>query len=434
MNQPNQEKKDDKEIRGVWINYYLHSDVLISPTNITNALDFLKQHGFNYVFPAVWDQGLTAFSSDVMKEYGFPEKDPFYKDEFDPLKTIITEGRNKGIKVIPWLEYGFMASAKPDGEHILKKYPKWAAEWSDSEVWMNSVNSFNGEDIQKFIEFTLNSEEKKEGHAWMNSLNQDVQDFMQKLILEIVEKYSVIDGLPGIAGIQGDDHFPAMPMYTGYDTKTQEDYKKKHGKYPPLGPKFPSKRKEDPDWDQWVKFRADKLTEYLTKLSEKVKQKANDVKKEALEALNKEKQDNQGNEQKLTEIEKKINDLNSFVVSMAPSPYPFGRDKLMQDSDAWVKIVDLFHPQFYKSNVHDYKDEVDKMMKRIETKDHPKKYVPGIAFRANSKNLTPEDIVECVRHNRIKGLGGQVFFDYEGLREDNDAMAKALLDYWEKNP
>ena len=405
MNQSNQEtqKTNQEKIRGVWICSRfnsLHKDkdpVLKSEETIEKALKFLKEHSFNYVFPAVWNHGVTAFPSEAMAKFDGEliwkskntegkevAQDKFYKDGFDPLETIIEKGRDYGIKVIPWLEYGFMASAKPDGAHIFKKNPTWAAKWT-----------------------ALNSKKEKvipDTHAWMNSLNEDVQNFMRDLILEIVEEYSIIDGLPGIAGIQGDDHFPAMPMYTGYDTKTQEDYKKKYKKYPPLGPNYSGK---DLEWDNWVKFRADKLTEYLEKLSDGVKQKAKD-----------------------------LNNLNSdFIVSMAPSPYPFGRDKLMQDSDAWVKekFVDFLHPQFYKSSVDDYKKEVDRITK-IFTKEQLKKFAPGIAFNANGVNLTPAEIVKCVEYNHQKELGGEVFFYYDYLRENDDAMAKALSDFWKNNP
>ncbi|UXE64316.1 MAG: family 10 glycosylhydrolase [Woronichinia naegeliana WA131] len=425
MNQPNQEtqKTNQEEIRGVWICSPFNSTVLTSEKTIEDAIKFLADRGFNYVFPAVWNQGYTAFPSEVMESHGFPRQYTdykAYKDGFDPLKTIIEEGRKHDIKVIPWLEYGFMASAKPDGDHIFKKYPKWAAKWS-----ANSKKD-------KVIPDT---------HAWMNSLNKDVQDFMRDLILEIVEKY------PGIAGIQGDDHFPAMPMYTGYDDGTKEMYNKylkdlkDHNKTkpepcPPLGPKYPPKPEKDPDWDNWVTFRAEKLTEYLTKLSTEVRNKAKEVREQEIENLKKKKQneDSKLTEEELAEIEKKIENLKSdFIVSMAPSPFPYGLDKLMQNSDAWVEIVDRLHPQFYKSSFDDYKHEVKRITTEFKDAKDRKKYVPGIAFYANGKKLTRAEIVECVKHNRQEGLGGQVFFYYDYLRENDDAMAKALSDFWGKN-
>jgi len=362
MNQINKE-----EIRGVWISSHFNSPVLTSKKTILDALNFLQNHKFNYVFPAVWNQGYTAFPSDVMDNNGFPRQDIFYKDGFDPLETIIKEGEKRNIKVIPWLEYGFAVSPNPDGGFILKGKPKWSA---------------------------LDSEGKKVQHGgltWMNSLDPEVQTFMQDLVLELVKKYH------GIAGIQGDDRFPAMPFLGGYDPKNKENYKKKFEK--DLPEYF--KDRKDKEWKDWVTFRANKLTNYLEDLSKEIKEKN-----------------------------------PNLIVSMAPSPYPFGRDKLMQDSDVWVekKIVDFLHPQFYKSSFHDYKVEVDRIIAKFEKEEDRRKYVPGIAFTANKVNLTSADIVQCIQYNRNNKLGGQVFFNYEGLRKNDDAMANALSNFWGKNP
>ena len=118
---------------------------------------------------------------------------------------------------------------------------------------------------------------------------------------------------------------------------------------------------------------------------------------------------------------------SSCIVSMSPSPFSFGRDNLMQDSEVWVKqgIVDFLHPQLYKTSFADYKKEVDSLKTRL-TANQLKKIVPGIAFTANRVNLKTSDITQSVRYNRSQGLGGQVFFFYEGLTNNSNAMAIAL--------
>jgi uncharacterized lipoprotein YddW (UPF0748 family) len=88
------------EIRGVWIPNRPHSQVLTSKDNITQALDFLQQMGFNTVFPVVWNQGFTQFPSQVMVTYGFPKIDPFFDQKnFDPLEEIISQAKARNIKV-----------------------------------------------------------------------------------------------------------------------------------------------------------------------------------------------------------------------------------------------------------------------------------------------------------------------------------------------
>jgi uncharacterized lipoprotein YddW (UPF0748 family) len=339
-----------KELRGVWIGSHFNSPALTSPTTITNALDFLQLNGFNTVFPAVWNQGFTAFPSQVMERNGFTKQDPAY-GTFDPLREIVNQGKSRGMAVIPWFEYGFAASPDPNGGHILQTKPQWTAL------------NISGQKVQHG------------GLTWMNSLDPEVQRFMLDLVLEVIETYDVV-------GIQGDDRFPAMPFNGGYDLTTKAQFKAKFGTNPP------SSGKEA----QWVQFRADLLTQYLSKLFKEVK-----------------------------------NTKSNCIVSISPAPFPFGRDNLMQDSDDWVKknIVDFLHPQFYRSSFANYKNEVDRIKTNF-TATQRVKYAPGIAFTANGVNLTSTDIIQSVQYNRQNGLGGQVFFLYEGLIKNTNAMAIAL--------
>ncbi|PSF34262.1 hypothetical protein C7H19_19220 [Aphanothece hegewaldii CCALA 016] len=217
----------------------------------------------------------------------------------------------------------------------------------------------------------------KGGLTWMNSLHPEVQQFMLDLILEVVQNYPV-------DGIQGDDRFPAMPIGGGYDETTLQIYQQEYGNRakPPLNVKD----------QQWMQWRANQLTLFLRRLYFQVK------------AIN-----------------------PNLIVSMAPAVYPFCYHHLLQDSPTWLNlgIVDLLHPQFYRENFQRYEIEVNKINLSLDTIQKAK-ISPGIAFRANGVNLTPNDILKCVELNRKKGLQGQVFFHYEGLLAHNKANARAL--------
>ncbi|MGK7897814.1 MAG: family 10 glycosylhydrolase [Xenococcus sp. (in: cyanobacteria)] len=341
------------EIRGVWLLSHFNSSVLTSEANIKQALDFLEISGFNTLFVAVWNQGYTAFDSDVMARHGFPRQDPKYVTSgIDPLQEVINQAKGRNFAVFPWFEYGFAASPIVDGGHILTtKPPQWSA---------------------------LDSSGNKVRHGkltWMNSLNPEVQQFITDLLLEVMDKYE-------IAGIQGCDRLPAMPYLGGYDDETKSKYRSRYNSDPPI-------KTQDP---AWVQFRANLLTDYLVTLRQQVKDKD-----------------------------------PSCIFSIAPSPFGFGLREVLQDSDNWVKkgLVDFLCPQFYRNNFSGYKVEVDRI-KRIFSSSDRKKYVPGIAFVANQKAISTEDVVKSVKYNRSNGLGGQVFFFYEGLTNNSDAMASAL--------
>jgi len=213
------------------------------------------------------------------------------------------------------------------------------------------------------------------GLTWLNGFNPQVQQFMLDLVAEIVGNYDV-------DGIQGCDRLPAMPSNAGYDRETSQRYKTAFGKNPPAN-------YQDKQWLQW---RANLLTEFLARFYQQVKT-----------------------------IKPNI------LVSLSPAVYPFCLNNLLQDSKAWVEkgLVDIIHPQIYRHNFFSYNREVKKI---INTYDRNSliKFAPGIAFTANGKDVTHKDLIKYIKTNRDRSFNGQVFFHYEGLRKNNDAMAIAL--------
>jgi uncharacterized lipoprotein YddW (UPF0748 family) len=341
------------EVRGVWIANRPHSKVLESRENIIEALDFLRAYGFNLIFPVVWNRGYSLYPSQVMTQYHLPEIDPFYaQQQRDPLSEIIIEAHLRQIKVIPWLEYGFAASHLANGGHILERYPHWRAMNRDGATV------------------------RQGGLTWMNAFHSEVQQFMQSMVQEIISNYDV-------DGIQGCDRLPALPVTAGYDRFTSSQYQSSFGQAPPHNP-------QDQKWIQW---RADRLTQFLAEMYQRVKA----IKPQA-------------------------------IVSLSPAVYPFCLNNLLQDPVAWINqgLCDLIHPQIYRSNFFAYNQEVKKIIKTFDS-EFLHKFAPGIAFTANGKDVSPKDLVKYIKTNRDRNFCGQVFFHYEGLRKHNDAVAIALF-------
>jgi uncharacterized lipoprotein YddW (UPF0748 family) len=340
-----------KEIRGVWIANRPHSQVLASRQNIAEAMDFLQQKGFNFVFPVVWNRGYTLFSSRVMKKYNFPFIEPFYAQQNrDPLTEVITEAHQRNLAVIPWFEYGFAASHLPDGGHILQQQPAWAAIDRDGAIV------------------------KHGGLVWMNGLDFQVQQFMLELMTEVMQNYDV-------EGIQGCDRLPALPVAGGYDKETVNKFQTE----------FRKKPSANPHNKHWIQWRADLLTNFLAKLYQQIKT----IKPKA-------------------------------IVSLSPAVYPFCLDNLLQDSKTWVErgLVDTIHPQIYRSNFSSYCHEVNQI-KKIFNIDLSK-FAPAIALTANNQDISVDDLQKCIALNHQTGFSGQIFFHYEGLRKQNDALANGL--------
>ena len=217
---------------------------------------------------------------------------------------------------------------------------------------------------------------EKNGFRWMNSLDPRVQRFVRDLVLEVVDKYD-------IDGIQGDDRLPAMPSEGGYDRATRAAYRRDTGRKAPQDPK-------DADWLRW---RADKLTAFLAELRHEVHERK-----------------------------------PGLVVSCSPGPPSFGYREYLQDSVAWIDqgLADLLHPQAYRHQVDAYFTLMETLLDDHYGRPPPPALTPGVLIKTGSFLLPPDDLVRIIGWNREQGLAGEVLFHYQGLRDDDDAIADAL--------
>lgn len=221
-----------KEIRGVWLTN-VDSDVLFESERTAEAIGLLAEANFNTLYPTVWNWGYTLYPSQISEAFTGLALDPTAGLQGrDVLAEIVEQGHERGMSVIPWFEFGFMA---PADSELAKRHPQWLTTREDgSTIWWEG-------DVHQRV--------------WLNPLRPDVQQFMTDLIVEIVSNYD-------IDGIQLDDHF-GYPSEFGYDEYTVELYRKEHqGQLPPRNPK-------DPDWVGW---RADKITAYVETLFHQIKQ------------------------------------------------------------------------------------------------------------------------------------------------------------------
>ncbi|WP_013321555.1 glycoside hydrolase family 10 protein [Gloeothece verrucosa] len=228
---PSDAQNLSSELRGVWLTN-IDSEVLFKQKNISKAIETLSKLNFNTLYPTVWNWGYTLYPSSVAKQTTGISIDPTegLKGR-DILKEIIKDAHQKGMAVIPWFEFGFMA---PADSELAKRHPEWLTKRQD-----NTIIWWEGKAHQR---------------VWLNPLNPEVQKFITNLVVEIVSNYDV-------DGIQFDDHF-GYPSDFGYDPITVSLYQQEHGG------KLPPNNVKDPEWIQW---RADKITAYMTQLFSTIK-------------------------------------------------------------------------------------------------------------------------------------------------------------------
>ncbi len=334
-------QKKPQLIRGVWITN-VASDVLKSKKNIEKAIQLCKKTGINNVYVVVWNNGVTMYPSGVVEEYIGIKQSKIYGTR-DPIKEIIKAGHKAGIKVHAWFEFGFSYNYGDSNCLWQNKYPQW--------VGIDTKGNYL----------------QKNNFFWWNALHPEVQEFMNKLVLEVVNNYN-------IDGVQGDDRLPAMPSEGGYDSVTKKMYAHENdGALPPNNSK-------DSAWLQW---RANKLSAYIKQLYYAVKAAK-----------------------------------PQCIVSWAPSIYPWSMEQYLQDWPAWLDgdYADYIFPQCYRYNIDAYKKLIAELNTQV-TKKQKIKIIPGILTSLGNGYLIKKEMLrQMITCNRKNGYQGECIFYFETLR------------------
>ncbi|MDX2272752.1 MAG: family 10 glycosylhydrolase [Cyanobacteriota bacterium] len=338
-------------MRGVWLTV-TDSEVLTRPGQLAEALSFLADHGFTTIFPVIWRQGWTLYPSRVMAGY-FGNSNRIHPDLAgrDPLAACVELADPLGLAVIPWMEYGWVASYGQQGGHILRRYPDWGLRNRQGQ-WV-----------------------VKNGFDWLNGLLEPVQTWMIALITEVVTTYPV-------RGIQLDDRLPAMPVEGGYDRLTLTAFRQVSGILNP--------EERDPLWMRW---RAEGLTRWLASL------------RAALTAIH-----------------------PHLWLSLAPGPHPFAYQEYLQDSPTWMRAgwIDALHPQLYRRHGSAYARLLASAVLRVYPPSEWGRISPGLLIQSGAYRAKGSLLRQMMQENRRYGLGGEVLFFYEGLRQSRGELAQVL--------
>lgn len=328
-----------REIRGVWLTN-IDSDVLFSRRGVTEALNRLKALNFNTIYPTVWQGGYTLYPSAVAQQYFGQSLDPTPGlQRRDVLQELVTQGHQKGLSVIPWFEFGFMAPANSD---LAQQHPDW---------------------LTRRLDGTLIKKEGNDERVWLNPFHPEVQQFILDLIAEIVTNYQV-------DGIQFDDHF-GLPSELGYDQYTVNLYQAEHqGKSP----------SEDFFETYWVRWRADKLNQFMKRVFETVKAIDQDC-----------------------------------IISLSPNPLHFALPAYLQDWFTWERKgwIEEIVLQVYRPDLERFITELERTEVELAKNHIP--FAVGILSGLKNRPTPINTIEQQVQETRQHQLAGVSFFFYESL-------------------
>ncbi|EDX87346.1 conserved hypothetical protein [Synechococcus sp. PCC 7335] len=366
----------DSEVRGVWVTN-VASSVFFMPWGIASTIEQLADMRFNTVYPVVWNRGQTIYRSDRMKEITQRDISPLVglmHPREDPLAEMIRRGHQKGLRVIPWFEYGFMV---PLQSRLAQAHPDWLTARADGSQRLSEDTFVNGP-IEETPELETASESamarSKRLHrllksgapselGWLNPLHPNVQALILDLVDEVTTYYDV-------DGIQFDDHF-SFPIEFGYDAFTVALYEAEHeGQLPPLDP-------ADKDWIHW---RAEKLSGFVNTLQKRVKETCSDC-----------------------------------VFSLSPNPASYAYQYYAQDWQTWAEKgwLDELVVQIYRNDLDQFAAELTK-----ETLQSIRDRIPvsiGILTGTWGSPIAFEQISQQVISSRDHHFSGVSFFYWDTL-------------------
>jgi uncharacterized lipoprotein YddW (UPF0748 family) len=344
--------KPRAEVRGTWLTTTANT-AISSPEKTAETMRRLREIGLNTVYVECWKNGYSEWPSEVMKKLiGVPLKINNTPAELqrDLLRECLDEARKNDLLVIAWMEYGFMAAYKDTNNELRALGLK--------EGWLTTTRDGN-------------LVGKQNPFVWMNPLHPVPQQLLIDLAVEIVTNYDV-------DGVQLDDRI-AMPVEMGYDPYTVELYRKEHnGAEPPENPRDP----------HWVRWRADKITEYARRFAAEVRKAAK----------------------------------RPIIISVSPAPYPWSLENYCCDWPKWFAFEgdarwDEYIPQNYRMNFDRTRDSIRECIDAIPAGaiDGKKKLLAGIRIVGDGPDMPETDLLKSIEYTREAGLGGHVLWFSRGV-------------------
>jgi uncharacterized lipoprotein YddW (UPF0748 family) len=333
--------KANSEIRGVWMTSIALTG-LHHATYLDEVLAEISQQHINRIYPNVWSRGQTLYPSRVV---------PGKLSMGDILAAIIHQGKRQNLQVVPWFEYGLKLT---ENSKIAQEHPDWLSHNRAGLVQINPQPQDRSP--LRSIKRMLSGAD----HVVMNPAHPQVQALMVKMLLEVVERYDV-------AGIQLDDHF-AWPVEFGYDAYTRKLFEQEMGYPPPQNPRNPV----------WMRWRAEKLTQLMAKISRSLKQKK-----------------------------------PNLIISLSPNSPAYAYRETLQDWPTWVRqgYVDEVVLQAYRPTVAGVKALLnDPEVVALQG------YVPirvGLFTGPGFTAKPAEQIAAQIRASRQQGYAGFVLFTWE---------------------
>jgi uncharacterized lipoprotein YddW (UPF0748 family) len=334
------------EVRGTWLTTTAN-DALATPAKTAATMKRLRELGLNTVYVECWKNGYTEFSSDALKKaigvdhkLNLPDQPP----DRDLLREAAIEAHRNQLLCFGWFEYGFAAGREGSDNELVRK-----TDWLSQDIHGSTI--------------------ARDGFIWLNPVRPECQNLIIGIVVDAIRNHD-------LDGVQLDDRLCWPGLEMGYDPYTRQLYAAEHdGKQPP----------DDPYDRQWVKWRADKVSEFARRLVS------------AARSANPE-----------------------ILISLSPAPFPFSRDVSLCDWTSWPswstpqsKAWDEFVPQCYRANYAEFEKCWNEQLAAVGAAKVD--LVAGIRLVGDGNDLPANDAEKCVALVRRSGAMGHCWWFSRGL-------------------
>ncbi len=196
---------------------------LRSAAEVTALIDTLHNANYNAVIPEVRKCG-DAFYNSAYENRAVEITDPL---PFDPLADMIEKAHAVGMEVHAWLvAYRIANASATNAPPVFYEHPEWLTRDS-SGAYLNN------------------------GFYLLDQGVPGVQDYVCKVVMDIVNKYDV-DGINW-------DYIRYQGNAWGYNEITCRRFYDEYGFQPPVS-------STDPGWDTWCDYRRRQVTDLVKKV------------------------------------------------------------------------------------------------------------------------------------------------------------------------
>jgi uncharacterized lipoprotein YddW (UPF0748 family) len=181
--------RDSAEIRALWVT----RSSLTSPASITALVQTAHDEGFNTLLVQVRGRADAYYMTDLEPRAADLARQP---PSFDPLATVLSEAKARGIRVHAWVSLNLVSSAAElpaSPEHLVYRHPEWLMVPRTIAQDLAHLDPANPGYVGKIARWTRGQSETIEG-LYASPLQPEAAAYTERVVTNLARRYD-LDGV-----------------------------------------------------------------------------------------------------------------------------------------------------------------------------------------------------------------------------------------------